>query len=106
MVVPRVQAAKAMAASYTSGSAAIGASIATVYSDRSQIASVGAGNSIAATDVSVTSINREVDGTFDQATRRAIRRYQSNREIEASGYLDEATVVRLLADSVQGIVDQ
>ncbi|WP_170314740.1 leukotoxin LktA family filamentous adhesin [Aquibium carbonis] len=57
-------AAKAMAASYTSGSAAIGASIATVYSDRSQIASVGAGNSITATDVSVTSINREVDGTF------------------------------------------
>ena len=58
-------AAKAMAASYTSGSAAVGASIATVYSDRSQIASVGAGNSITATDVSVTSINREVDGTFE-----------------------------------------
>jgi hypothetical protein len=58
------QAAKAMAASYTSGNAAIGASIATVYSDRSQIASVGAGNSITATDMSVTSINREVDGSF------------------------------------------
>ncbi len=58
-------AAKAMAASYTSGSAAVGASIATVYSDRAQIASIGAGNSIAATDVSVTSINREVDGTFE-----------------------------------------
>jgi hypothetical protein len=59
------QAAKAMAASYTTGSAAVGASIATVYSDRSQIASVGAGNSITATDVSVTSINREVDGSFE-----------------------------------------
>ncbi|WP_341212489.1 peptidoglycan-binding domain-containing protein [uncultured Limimaricola sp.] len=46
----------------------------------------------------------EVDGKFDQATRRAIRRYQSNRELEASGYLDEATVVRLLADSVDSII--
>ena len=47
----------------------------------------------------------EVDGSFDEATRRAIRRYQRAREIEATGYLDEATVVRLLADSVSDIVN-
>ncbi|MCP1169053.1 peptidoglycan-binding protein, partial [Limimaricola sp. ASW11-118] len=48
----------------------------------------------------------EVDGSFDEATRRAIRRYQRERDLDASGYLDEATVVRLLADSVEEIVDQ
>ncbi|MGR3463422.1 peptidoglycan-binding domain-containing protein [Limimaricola sp.] len=47
----------------------------------------------------------EVDGKFDKQTRRAIRRYQRDRELEASGFLDEATVVRLLADSVSDIVN-
>lgn len=48
----------------------------------------------------------EIDGSFDEATRRAIRRYQRERDLDASGYLDEATVVRLLADSVEEIVEQ
>lgn len=41
-----------------------------------------------------------VDGTFDQDTRRAIRRYQDARKLRVSGYLDQATVVRLMADSI------
>ncbi len=41
-----------------------------------------------------------VDGTFDDETRRAIRRYQSNSEIEGMGYLNEPTLIRLLADAV------
>lgn len=55
---------KAMSASYTSGNVAVGASIATVYSERDQNASIGAGNSITAGSVSVTSISREVNGSF------------------------------------------
>lgn len=42
----------------------------------------------------------QVDGVFDDATRRAIRRYQRDRGLDVSGYLNEPTVVRLLADSV------
>lgn len=45
----------------------------------------------------------EVDGVFDDATRRAIRRYQESSGIPVTGYLDEATVVRLLADAVNDI---
>ncbi|WPY93473.1 peptidoglycan-binding domain-containing protein [Limimaricola variabilis] len=45
-----------------------------------------------------------VDGEFDQSTRRAIRRYQRDHGLEASGFLDEATVVRLLADSLGDIL--
>lgn len=41
----------------------------------------------------------EVDGVFDNATRRAIRRYQSARNLNVTGYLDDGTIVRLLADS-------
>jgi peptidoglycan hydrolase-like protein with peptidoglycan-binding domain len=41
-----------------------------------------------------------VDGTFDADTRRAIRRFQSTRNLPASGYMSQATVVRLLADSI------
>ena len=41
-----------------------------------------------------------IDGTFDDDTRRAIRRYQTNSEVEGIGYLNEATLVRLLADAV------
>lgn len=42
----------------------------------------------------------KVDGVFDDDTRRAIRRYQEARRINNTGYLDQATMVRLLADSV------
>ncbi len=41
-----------------------------------------------------------VDGTFDAATRRAIRRYQDTRKMQVTGYLNQGTMVRLLADSV------
>ena len=41
-----------------------------------------------------------VDGQFDDDTRRAIRRYQSTRDLPVTGYLDESTVVRLLADTI------
>ena len=41
-----------------------------------------------------------VDGRFDENTRRAIRRYQDDRGLTVTGYLDEPTVVRLLADSI------
>jgi peptidoglycan hydrolase-like protein with peptidoglycan-binding domain len=44
-----------------------------------------------------------VDGTFDDDTRRAIRRYQSARDLPETGYLNEATVVQLLADSVRSV---
>ena len=42
----------------------------------------------------------EVDGRFDNHTRRALRRYQRERDLPVSGYLNEPTVVRLLADSL------
>ncbi|MDU8911358.1 peptidoglycan-binding domain-containing protein [Aestuariicoccus sp. MJ-SS9] len=42
----------------------------------------------------------KVDGTFDKKTRRALRRYQESRGLTVTGYLDQATVVRLLADSL------
>lgn len=42
----------------------------------------------------------EVDGEFDPRTRRAIRRYQQQREIRPTGYLDEVTVVRIMADAI------
>lgn len=42
-----------------------------------------------------------VDGVFDENTRRAIRRYQSARNLPATGYLSQQTIVRLLADSVR-----
>lgn len=41
-----------------------------------------------------------VDGVFDDATRRALRRYQRDRGLAVTGYVDEGTVVRLLADSI------
>jgi hypothetical protein len=53
--------AKALAGSYTSGNAAIGASIATVYSERDLAASIGNGAQVSGTDVSVTAVNRKVD---------------------------------------------
>ncbi|MFA8387096.1 MAG: peptidoglycan-binding protein [Pelagibaca sp.] len=41
-----------------------------------------------------------VDGTFDEDARRAIRRYQDARNLRVSGFLDQATVVRLMADAI------
>ncbi|MCU0908086.1 MAG: peptidoglycan-binding protein [Rhodobacteraceae bacterium] len=41
-----------------------------------------------------------VDGVFDDDTRRGIRRYQTARALPVTGYLDQDTVVRLLADSL------
>lgn len=41
-----------------------------------------------------------VDGVFDAETRRAIRRYQGARDLPVTGYLNEPTIVRLLADSI------
>ncbi len=41
-----------------------------------------------------------VDGNFDQNTRRAIQKYQQARGIRATGYLDEETIIRLLAGGV------
>ncbi len=40
-----------------------------------------------------------VDGRIDGQTRRAIRRYQRDRELERSGFLDSTTVSRLLRDA-------
>ena len=44
-----------------------------------------------------------VDGVFDDDTRRAIRRYQSARNMPETGYLSEGVVVQLLADTVRQI---
>lgn len=41
-----------------------------------------------------------VDGEFDKDTRRAIRRYQEARNLPRTGFLNQQTLVRLLADSV------
>jgi len=41
-----------------------------------------------------------VDGTFDERTRRAIRRFQSERGLQVTGYLNEGAVVRILAESI------
>lgn len=43
-----------------------------------------------------------VDGVLDADSRRAIRRYQDARGLEVSGYLNEPTLIRLLADSLGG----
>ena len=42
----------------------------------------------------------KVDGTFDNDTRRAIRRYQTARNLPVTGYLSQETVVRILAESL------
>lgn len=42
----------------------------------------------------------EVDGTFDDRSRRAIRRFQEARNMQATGYLDQTTTVALLAGAV------
>ena len=42
-----------------------------------------------------------VDGRLDGDSRRAIRRYQRDRNLERTGYLNQATVSRLLRDAFQ-----
>ena len=44
-----------------------------------------------------------VDGVFDNDTRRAIRRYQSSRNMDETGYLSDTVVVQLMADTVRSI---
>ncbi|SFS19043.1 peptidoglycan-binding domain-containing protein [Yoonia litorea] len=41
----------------------------------------------------------QIDGRFDRNTRRAIADYQSSRNLTASGYIDQPTLARLLADT-------
>ncbi|WP_299931893.1 peptidoglycan-binding protein [uncultured Pelagimonas sp.] len=43
-----------------------------------------------------------VDGKFDKRTRDAIRRYQKAHSLRVSGFLDEQTVVQLLAGTLLG----
>ncbi len=43
-----------------------------------------------------------VDGVFDDDTRRALRNYQRDRGLNATGYLDEQTVVLLFAEAISG----
>ncbi len=45
------------------------------------------------------------DGVFDDQTRRAIRRFQTARELDVTGYLDQRTMVSLLADGVLKLGD-
>ncbi|MCR8724837.1 peptidoglycan-binding protein [Frigidibacter sp. ROC022] len=45
-----------------------------------------------------------IDGNFDEDTRRALRRYQDARGLPPTGYMTEATVVRLLADSFGAVI--
>lgn len=40
------------------------------------------------------------DGVFDEDTRRALRRYQEARGMVPTGYVDEGTLVRLLAEVI------
>lgn len=47
-----------------------------------------------------------IDGRFDNRSRRAIRRYQQARGLDVTGYLNQAVVVRLLAETVGGILQQ
>ncbi|PWK59731.1 peptidoglycan-binding protein [Roseicyclus mahoneyensis] len=42
------------------------------------------------------------DGVFDRQTRIAIRSYQDGRGLPVTGYLDQLTVVRLLAEAIGG----
>lgn len=44
-----------------------------------------------------------VDGVFDDDTRRAIRRYQSARNLPESGYVSDPMMIQLMADTVRQI---
>jgi len=39
----------------------------------------------------------EPDGVFDAATRRALRRFQASRNLRVTGFVDQATMISLLA---------
>lgn len=41
-----------------------------------------------------------VDGTFDDRTRRSIRRFQSERNLQVTGFLNESAIVRIMAESI------
>ncbi len=45
-----------------------------------------------------------VEGVIDSRTRRALRRFQSARGLDVTGYLNQQTVSRLLAETVGGIL--
>ncbi|MFN3936457.1 MAG: peptidoglycan-binding protein [Gemmobacter sp.] len=42
-----------------------------------------------------------VDGNFDRETRAAIRRFQQARNLPVTGYVNEATIVQLLAEALR-----
>lgn len=42
----------------------------------------------------------DIDGRFDRNTRSAIASYQTQRNLTSSGYIDQPTLARLLADSI------
>lgn len=46
-----------------------------------------------------------VDGRFDDVTREALERYQRDRRLPATGYMNDPTMVRILADTVMSIFD-
>lgn len=45
----------------------------------------------------------DVDGTFDEDTRRAIRNFQADRDLSVTGFINEQTIVRLLADGFEAL---
>ncbi len=47
----------------------------------------------------------DVDGRFDADTRRAIRRFQGARGVPATGFLDERTMVGLMAGGILDLPD-
>ncbi|MEL7026745.1 MAG: peptidoglycan-binding domain-containing protein, partial [Pseudomonadota bacterium] len=46
-----------------------------------------------------------VDGRFTNQTRNALLRYQQDRRLPATGYMNDATMVRILADTVISIFE-
>lgn len=46
-----------------------------------------------------------VDGQFDDATRRALRQFQQSAGLPVTGYVSQATAVRLLADAIRDVLD-
>ena len=42
----------------------------------------------------------DIDGRFDRNSRRAIASYQSQRNLSSTGYIDQPTLARLLADTI------
>jgi peptidoglycan hydrolase-like protein with peptidoglycan-binding domain len=45
----------------------------------------------------------DVDGGLDADSRRAIRNFQGDRDLPVTGFIDQQTIVRLLADGIQGL---